>query len=102
MTIPARNSSNGYCPTCGLWWTGKLDCHCVRCHRHFTSEGAFDSHLRLMRGGQVMCLDPQFVRSLKESSRAGIIAWSRDGEPPYDLLMKARVALEGDKPREYQ
>ena len=30
--------------SCGRQWTGLAQCHCGKCHCHFTTESSFDRH----------------------------------------------------------
>lgn len=35
------------CRECGRQWTALEEAHCVACHRHFSSDSAFDRHQRI-------------------------------------------------------
>jgi len=37
----------GSCRDCGRQWTGNREAHCAGCHRHFSSDSAFDLHQHL-------------------------------------------------------
>jgi hypothetical protein len=41
-----RITSSGYrgCLDCGREWTASREAHCASCHRHFSSDSAFDMH----------------------------------------------------------
>lgn len=70
----------GHCPDCGRQWTGSREAHCPACHRHFSSDGAFDMHQRLdhdpCKGhpksrcyARLVCRDPKTLTTADGSPR---------------------------------
>lgn len=54
----APQSGTAICaPGCGRRWTGFTECHCRRCHRHFSGVFWFDLHL----DAHSKCTDPLTV-----------------------------------------
>ena len=69
-TGPLTEGSAGHCDACHQGWTGKRRCHCMTCHRTFSSTTAFDQHRR--RGA---CLDPAGVGLIDQD---GTWSWPQD------------------------
>lgn len=51
-TVQCRHFSAGagHCRDCGRQWSASRESHCAGCHRHFSSDSAFDAHQRLDHG----------------------------------------------------
>lgn len=58
------------CPHCGRQWTGKRECHCTICHRHFSTVDGFDAHRP-----EGKCADPLTVRVRGNPLRAKQTMW---------------------------
>lgn len=66
-------------PGCGRRWTGLKECHCRRCHAHFSTVDNFDGHLVDSK-----CIDPLGASVRGSKLRAKQSVWGtiyvRDGE----------------------
>jgi len=74
------NAELHICYECGREWTEAGDAHCANCHRHFSSDSAFDLHQRLDHrpckghpqsrcAGVSVCQDPATLRKRDGSLR---------------------------------
>lgn len=76
----APQSGTAVCaPGCGRRWTGLRECHCRRCHAHFSTVANFDAHL--VDG---KCIDPLEASiggsKLREKETVWGTIYVRDGE----------------------
>lgn len=81
------------CPSCKREWTGKKECHCTVCHRHFSTVDGFDGHRPDGR-----CIDPLKARARGNSLREKETMWGpiyvRDNElGPPDHWATPQLAL---------
>lgn len=62
MTQPEANkraaTPTGLCSGCERTWVGTRAAHCPRCHRHFSTDRHYASHLITDNGIVVGCADP--------------------------------------------
>jgi hypothetical protein len=98
-------SQTHQCQDCGRQWTAAREAHCAGCHRHFSSDSAFDMHQRLDHGpcathpknrrqphrvcyAQSIRLDPATLIKADGSPRLVLTAsrfgktWARPGRRP--------------------
>lgn len=76
------------CRDCGREWTELGDAHCAACHRHFSSDSAFDAHQRI---DHRPCKDHPhsrcYARSVCQDPGA---LYKRDGTPRLFLVETER------------
>lgn len=82
------------CRPCGREWTAKQEAHCAGCHRHFSSDSAFDAHISVDQAGSVHH-DPATLRKRDGSPRLVPVqsehgvTWSGPGMTP-EAIAKLR------------
>lgn len=62
------NGGGVHCPGCGRRWTGLRECHCRRCHCHFSTVANFDGHLFATEHGS-KCVNPLDKRVKAQGAR---------------------------------
>jgi hypothetical protein len=57
--LPARPQGSAQCTACKRIWIGLRECHCTRCHFHFSNVRHWDAHRATDNG---TCLNPLSIR----------------------------------------
>lgn len=94
-------STTSKCSGCGRVWTGTKECHCAKCHLHFSSMDAFDRHRIAIPDSdeERICVDPIELKRKDKSpvlvqiERAGGLVWSKwHADPnPHGRASEART-----------
>lgn len=78
-----RVSATEVRPGCGRIWTNDEECHCRRCHRHFSTVRNFDAH---QAGHTGDCVDPELMFDTKMRPR-----FRKVGSPWGDIYIDAKT-----------
>ena len=89
------NAQYTSCRDCGRKWSGKRECHCTVCHRHFSVVAHFDAHIKRSR-----CVDPLTLRQRSDGRPLYAVKQSTLGKTFISASVRKKHSFGGAIPSE--